>query len=102
MEMKLIFAIIHNEDLEKLEYEFSESGIKSTKIASTGGFLKNKNTTIMIGIEAEKCDMVLGLINKYTNERKVKLDKGNMFGVEPVNMKGATVFVLDVDRFEQI
>ena len=57
--MKLVFAIVQNEDAKKLINALNSKGFSVTKIASSGGFLKGGNTTIMMGIEDDKSSLRL-------------------------------------------
>lgn len=49
--MKLLFAIVQNDDQKSLTYALIEKNISVTRIASTGGFLRGGNSTLMIGVE---------------------------------------------------
>ena len=65
--MKMVIAIIQDRDWVKLSKGLTEHGYGVTKLSSTGGFLRQGNTTIMIGVEDEKVEDVLQLI-KEKNE----------------------------------
>ncbi len=49
--MKLIFAVVNNDDVNSLMELMIKSSIGVTKLSSTGGFLKARNTTLMIGLK---------------------------------------------------
>ena len=49
--MKMLLAIVHNEDAPLLINELNEKKYFVTKLATTGGFLKKGNTTLLLGIE---------------------------------------------------
>ncbi|HHW66103.1 MAG: hypothetical protein PWP07_1193 [Epulopiscium sp.] len=109
--MKLIFAIIHDEDAHGVMDELNKKGFGVTKLASTGGFLKSGNTTIFIGVEEEKVDEALSIIEKKCKSRKqvttanlppTNITEGYIPYPIEVTVGGATIFVLDVDRFEKI
>jgi uncharacterized protein YaaQ len=68
--MKLIIAIVQDEDSNDLIDVITENGYRVTKLATTGGFLKSGNTTLMIGVEKEKVDSVLGVIEEVCKTRK--------------------------------
>ena len=51
--MKLIYAIVPGEDASDVVGKLNENGFQATKISTTGGFLRKKNTTLMIGVEDE-------------------------------------------------
>ncbi|WP_105618883.1 cyclic-di-AMP receptor [Vallitalea okinawensis] len=107
--MKLVLAVIHDEDSAKLSHALSNNGFQTTKLASTGGFLKQGNTTMMVGVPKEKVDEVIDIIKEECTTRKqLTLDhhSGLPSGRVPypveVVVGGATVFVLDVDQFLKI
>lgn len=107
--MKLITAIIHDEDSRSLLKELNEKGFGVTKLASTGGFLKSGNTTLLIGVEKEKLDEVLGIIKESCKTRKqltttapVGANTTNFITLPiEVTIGGATVFVTNVEHFEK-
>lgn len=109
--MKLIVAIIQDEDASKLLDKLSENGFYSTRLATSGGFLRAGNTTILIGVEDEKVEDVCSIIEKNCKSRKQitpvqtpMLGAMDVFSsVYPieVNVGGATVFVLDVEKFRK-
>ena len=68
--MKLVFAIVHDEDGRKVTDELNKSGFSVTKLCSTGGFLRSGNTTLLVGVEAEKLETVLSIIRKKSKSRK--------------------------------
>jgi uncharacterized protein YaaQ len=63
-----------------------------TRVASTGGFLRRGNTTILMGVEEEQIEPALDII------RALCLDGHE----REVGEKHATIFVLDVDQHVQI
>jgi Uncharacterized protein conserved in bacteria len=105
--MKLIYVILRNADSGHVMDSLNKKGIYVTKLASTGGFLREGNTTLMIGTEAEKVDEVIDIVKKECGPRQQIIS--NTIGNAEfssmqvvVNVGGATIFVTDVDRFEQI
>ena len=108
--MKLIYAIVRNEDGNGVIEELNKNGFSVTKLATTGGFLRSGNTTLLIGTEAEKVDEAIKIIEQRCGERKrIVYTPSPMIGIGvytqyPVNVEvgGATIFVVDVERFEKI
>ena len=102
--MKLVVAIIHDEDAHDLISALSEAKFGVTKLASTGGFLRAGNTTILVGVEVEQVDQVLEKIKENCKVRKqittssAMMSEASGFMTMPmeVTVGGATVFVLDV------
>ena len=105
--MKLIIAIVQSEDAKRLQAPFVDNNVGATKLASTGGFLREGNTTFLLGVEDEDVDGVLKLIEEHSQTREETINPGIHPGIsfeqpiEPVNITvgGATVFVLPVDQF---
>ena len=109
--MKLVFAVVHDEDGPKVMSELNKEGFSVTKLCSTGGFLKAGNTTLLVGVEHEKLDTVIDIIKRKSKSRKQAInssvmpnDIGGMFIPYPVEVVvgGATIFVIDVERFEKV
>lgn len=109
--MKLVFAIVHDEDGPKVMEELNRNGFSVTKLCSTGGFLKAGNTTLLVGVDEEHLDEVIEVIKKKSRSRKQIINSnmtpngvGGMFIPYPVEVVvgGATIFVLNVDRFEKV
>lgn len=69
--MKLIFAIVQNDDSKRLIRTLVQHRISVTRISTTGGFLHGGNTTLMIGVEKEKLDETLEIIKAKSSTRKV-------------------------------
>jgi uncharacterized protein YaaQ len=104
--MKFIVAIVQDRDWAELRDSLIESGFRLTRLSSSGGFLRTGNTTFFTGVEDDKLDQLLEVIRTACKSREeyVSLpgvDPG-LTTVVPVNVGGATVFVLDVDRFERV
>ncbi|TCO78624.1 cyclic-di-AMP receptor [Marinisporobacter balticus] len=108
--MKLIIAIIHDEDAPNSIEKLTNQGYRVTKLASTGGFLRGGNTTLMVGVEKEKVDAVIAIIKDTCKSRKEiasaptpMMGNAGIFITYPIEVQvgGATIFVVDVDRFER-
>ncbi|MBS7263253.1 MAG: cyclic-di-AMP receptor [Eubacteriales bacterium] len=107
--MKMIFAIVQDDDAPKLVNKLMQSGISVTKLATTGGFLRTGNTTLMIGIQDERVDAALEIIEHACKKRKqtapIPIAMESMHGgaiaagMTDIIVGGATVFVMDVDKF---
>ena len=104
--MKLILAIVSNDDSGAVSSALTRGGFSVTKLATTGGFLMAGNTTFISGVEDEKVDEVIA---KHSRRRTQvvpstsTMDVGmySSFPVE-VTVGGSTIFVLNVDRFEKV
>lgn len=94
--MKLIIAIIQDDNISKVSKILMENKIGSTKLSSTGGFLKSGNTTLVMGVEDEEVEKVIDLIKSKTTRKKVEKDK------REVTVRGANVFVIDIDEYVKL
>lgn len=106
--MKLIIAIVQDDDAGDLIDILMEEGFRVTKLATTGGFLKSGNTTLMIGVEQEKVDRVLAVIEEVCKTREQVVTSPSpvagstgVYVPYPIEVEvgGATIFVVDVDQF---
>lgn len=108
--MKLIVCIVHNRDKGKITDELVKAGQKFTIIGSTGGFLREGNTTFLIGAEETDLESVLDVISQNCQSREQVLNVApfetgapGAFVPGPVKVPvgGAVVFILNVERFER-
>jgi len=89
-EQRLIIAILRNADGEEVLRALLDAGFRVTRIASTGGFMRRGNATMLIGAEKKRVETAVQLIREHSAPA---IDPG---------LKRATIFVLKVDQFEQI
>lgn len=94
--MKLMIAIIQDDNISKVSKILMENKISSTKLSSTGGFLKSGNTTLVMGVEDEEVDKVVELIKSKSSGKKVQKGKSE------VTVRGANLFVIDIDEYVKI
>ncbi len=104
--MKLIIAIVHDEDAHALVKQLTEADFGVTKLASTGGFLKSGNTTLIIGTPKERVESALAIIEETSQTRKEITTTTSLLGDNSVmgmpleiTVGGATVFVVDVEKY---
>ncbi|NLB84925.1 MAG: transcriptional regulator [Acholeplasmataceae bacterium] len=107
--MKMIVAIISNDDANKVQKSLVEAKLFSTRLATTGGFLRSRNATFLIGVNDEKVPEVLDIIEKHSKRRtkmvpNTIVNEFGAFSALPIEVEvgGATVFVLNVDQFTKI
>ncbi|WP_248737345.1 MULTISPECIES: cyclic-di-AMP receptor [Neobacillus] len=108
--MKLIIAVVQDQDSNRLSKALVENNFRATKLASTGGFLKSGNTTFMIGTEDIRVDRALQIIKDNCRSRDQLVSPvspmgGNADAYVPypveVEVGGATVFVLPIEQYLQ-
>lgn len=111
--MKMIMAILHRDDEEHTIEALHKKKFFVTKLSTTGGLLKQKNTTILTVTEDEKVPAVLEIIKECSGERKTVsyasptlipgkgcIDSLPMIPID-VQVGGSTVFVLNVENFQK-
>ena len=101
--MKLVLAIVSNDDSAAVSSALTRNGFQVTKLATTGGFLMAGNTTFLTGVEGE--EVIAEKSSKRTQivPSTTTADVG-MYSAFPVQVTvgGATVFVLNVERYEKV
>ncbi len=108
--MKSVVAIVQSDDAGSLTDALREKNFQSTLISSTGGFLREGNATIFIGVEDNRVDDALQVIKEncktrtqFVNPMPPVMEPGELYMPQPIEVQvgGATVFVYHVERFEK-
>src|SRR5690625_893134 len=103
-------AVIQDKDSNRLLQALIKANLRATKLASTGGFLKEGNTTFLIGVEDDEIDELLEIIKENCKSREQLVapmsplgGSADAYSPYPVEIEvgGATVFVLPVEAFHQ-
>ena len=109
--MKLIIAVINRDDANAVNQALTREGFSSTRLATTGGFLRAGNTTLLIGVEEDRFQHAMEIIEQVCKSRKqIAPAPTSMVGMPSsytpypieVVVGGATVFVLTVDQFTKL
>ena len=109
--MKLVTAIVQDEDAGKLLNALVKAGFRATRFQSHGGFLRARNSTILLGVEDTRLDAALRIIreNCRTRTRSVSplppvMEPGEFFMPQPVEVQvgGATIFVTNLEYYERV
>jgi len=107
--MKMIIAIINYDDAHDVIHSLVKSGFSVTKLSTSGGFLKAGNVTILVGLPEDKLDGAIEIIKEQSKSRIQTIPSSSELGLSflpatPVEIAvgGATIFVMDVERFEKV
>ncbi len=108
--MKMIVAVIHKDDAPDICQALRDHEYMFTKLSSKGGFTKQGNCTLLIGVEDALVEPVLREIKARCATREVEIPlipfgDAEYFDPDPVRKVtagGATIFVLDVEHFEKV
>jgi len=87
--MKMIIVIVKDSDAEPVTQALTTNDFRVTRIASTGGFLRSGVVTLLIGVDEERVDAGIQVIRDQLGESDSKESR-------------ATLFVVPVQRFEQV
>ncbi len=107
--MKLIIAIVNKDDASEVSRALTSERYSVTKLATSGGFLLANNVTLLTGTEDEKVDRAIEIISEHSRRRTETVPSTTTYGMGmttpiplEVSVGGATVFVLDIERFEKL
>jgi uncharacterized protein YaaQ len=109
--VKLVVAIVHTEDASALVDALLDRDFRATRLHSSGGFLKQTNATVLVGVEDGQVDEVIHVVRETCNPRTQVvtpmppiMEPGQFYLPYPVEVAlgGATVFVLPIERFERL
>lgn len=109
--MKLIIAIVHERDKQRVSDALLQAAHQFTTIATTGGFLRDGNSTMLIGAPKEKVDGIIDTIRGCCSSREEYINQpppdvlgqgAMMMNPIKINVGGAIIFTVDVERFERV
>jgi uncharacterized protein YaaQ len=109
--MKLVLTIVQEKDAGRLIDALTEAGVQATMLASTGGFLREGNATILIGMEDPQLDAVMAVVKRVCHRREQLMtpippvvEPVDSYVTYPVKVEvgGAIVFVLNVEHMERV
>jgi uncharacterized protein YaaQ len=87
--MKLIIAIVRDMDNDKVSHALTTESYRVTYVASTGGFLRRGQSTLMIGTEDELVEQALEIIRQNVSQPTES------------DPRHSIIFVLNVDQHTQ-
>ena len=107
---KLCVIVASNHDADRLMRALVAADFIATKIASSGGFLRRGNTTILTGVPTGALDELMDIVRRECQARRelISLDAlpfdpaAGVGAPVEVRVGGAIAFVLDVARFERV
>lgn len=109
--MKLVIAVISSRDTNPLLNALNREEFGATLINSTGGFLRQGNATVFVGVDEERLQRLISIIS-HTCKTRTRLMSPSIPAIESgeylptgpveVDIGGATIFVLPVERYERV
>ncbi len=108
--MKLVIAVVQDLDADDVIEVITAENYRVTRVASTGGFFRQGNTTLLCGVQDEQVQHLIDLLRKTCKRRTRMMPIAPHSAEHPmtvgayveVTVGGATLFILDVEHFEQI
>lgn len=106
--MQLIFAVIQTADSGRVVAALTRAGLRVTRLASRGGFLREVSATLLLGVDEARSEEALSIIQKFTRKRTKRLQRSDLIvpprdlaagsGWVEVQIGGAVVFILSLDQ----
>ncbi len=108
--MKLIMAIVSSDDSREVLERLTKAGYRATVISTTGGFLREGNTTIFLGVEDARVAQAIEIVRTVCRRRTQwvsplpTLEGPGLEMAEPIEVSvgGAVIFVMNVEQFVQV
>ena len=109
--MKLIFAIVNKDDSYDVLDSLTKEHFSVTKLSSSGGFLRSGKVTFLIGTGDDQVDKAIDIIASKSKERTEMIPNMDYMRISPVipiasnapvHVGGATIFVVNIERFEKV
>lgn len=108
--MKLVIGIVSDTDASSVLSQLNSAHFMATKLATTGGFLRSGNVTLLVGVEDKEVSEVVEIFKANCSKRSqysaaaAPFAGDGFISVAPVEVTvgGATVFVLDIDEFYKL
>ncbi len=105
--MKLVIGIVNSDDASSLISAITKASFRATKLSTSGGFLRTGNVTVLVGVEDEKLDELVNIFKENCSRRTELFPAAAPFLGEgfitpnpiEITVGGATLFVIDVDKF---
>jgi uncharacterized protein YaaQ len=103
----LMVAIVQSQDVDSANNALTQLGLSTTRLPSIGGFLGQRNATLLIAVPNDKADIANEALHKNCRQRvefiTVPLESSPLPipAPTPVTIGGATIFSLEVDHFEE-
>ena len=105
---RLMTAVVQEQDIDAAMRALKKSGIESTRLASMGGFLGRRSVTMLVGLVAGQEEDVIEILRQNCRTRVEYVTiplEGSPLPLPaptPITVGGATIFVFDVDRYEEV
>ncbi len=108
--MKLLMAIVSSDDSREVLDRLTKTGFRATVISTTGGFLREGNTTLFVGTDDERVNAAIDVIRQSCRRRTQwvsplpTLEGPGLEMSEPIEVSvgGAVVMVINVEKFVQV
>jgi uncharacterized protein YaaQ len=104
---RLIFVVIQAQDVKRASRALGQAGLMATELASSGGFLGLRNTTLLVGMESSQLEQAVDIIQENCRQRVEYVStplEGAPLAIPiatPITVGGATVFAMNVERCEE-
>lgn len=107
-EQKVLMVIVQSQDLEACTEALDAAGIDSNRLPSVGGFLGKRNATMLIRLKPGQEEKAIEILQETCKERieyiVVPLESASLplATPTPINVGGATIFEIEIERYEEL
>jgi uncharacterized protein YaaQ len=105
---RLMTVVVQEQDVDAAMRSLKKSGIYTTRLSSTGGFLGRRSSTLLIGLVSGQEEEILNILRQNCRTRVEYVTiplEGSPLPLPaptPITVGGATIFLMDVDRYEEV
>lgn len=106
--MKMVIGIVQDSDVDAILDALGETAHRVTQIESAGGYLREPNVTLLIGADDDEVSNVVEILEVNSKARRKFVNPLMPFAFvgdddnESSVRVGATVFILNINRFERL
>jgi uncharacterized protein YaaQ len=105
---KLLIAVVHRDDAGRAVSALNEQGLRVTQLGSTGGLLRARNATLLLGLDDVQVPLAMELLERSCQTRTEQVPVELLGGMDAawlpsaVTHGGATIFVLPLEEIRRI
>lgn len=96
--MKLVIAVVSDTYAPGLVEKLINKGVAVTRLASSGGFLRRGNSTLLIGVEDDEVQVVIQTVKDFTEKKKLERLEDTNSKKKDINEGLATIFILPIEK----
>ena len=100
--MKLVIAIVQHDDAGRIVEALLDREFRTTRLDSSGGFLRKSNATLLVGVDDSRVEEVLAILRVHARSRTEVVQRATLPSMHQVDLKSAVVFIVDIEGVTRI